>query len=167
MLWLGEFGQSQRRIGKSSKSMRRCSQNSAVIMLHLSAWLYCRAESLCYNGKKSFECMRSRAPPSLGCSRFEPPHGSQRLSKASEEASAGPHTPDGSQTDKICSDSGPVQHPSLLFFIFFILSFLPFIPLSFRPVLSLPLPLHSSPPCNQGPLKWAEGDGLEWDLQGL
>lgn len=139
MLWLGEFGQSQRRIGKSSKSMRRCSQNSAVIMLHLSAWLYCRAESLCYNGKKSFECMRSRAPPSLGCSRFEPPHGSQRLSKASEEASAGPHTPDGSQTDKICSDSGPVQHPSLLFFLFFLFcpSFLSSLCLSAPSSLSL------------------------------
>lgn len=61
MLWLGEFGQSQWRIGKSSKSMRRCSQNSTVIMLHLSAWLYCRAESLCYNGKSALSvCARVR-----------------------------------------------------------------------------------------------------------
>lgn len=83
----------------------------------------------------------------LACASFSrmqqiwAPRGFQGLSEASEEASAGPHTPDGSQTDKICSDSGPIQHPSLFSFFFFFYFVLP----SFHPSVFPPRPLSPSP----------------------
>lgn len=145
---MGEFRQSQRKIGKHSKTYTDVCRNNTAIMLHLSAWFYCCTENqsaiLVTKEKRALNVYTHI----LKC-RF--PHGLclPGLSWANEEASDGSWTDHTSQT---------AQRQTIYVSILAQSTLLSSILASFHPAV-FPFSLSHSilvPPCNQGPLKWAE-----------
>lgn len=157
---MGELRQSQWKIGRSSKTYADV-HRTVLLLCYISLLGFIAALRISlpfmWQWKKSFEFIRSHVPRTLKCNRFEqsptwlvPSRAELSQRRSFSWELNGPHKPDSSETDKMCFHSGSIYLPSVL--LSFHPSVFPSCPLS----LSLPLSLHSSPPCNQGPLKWAE-----------
>lgn len=150
---------------KKLKNIRRCSQNSTAVMLHLSARFYCRAE----NQPAVYVTMEKELwVYTLACASYPQMQpiwteshmacAFQGRAKPAKKLQLGANRTSQARQLRDRQDMFPFWLHPPSFPPSFCPSFLSSLCLSILSSLSvsLPLSLHSSPPCNQGPLKWAE-----------